>query len=173
MQPERKVRVGFWTGEEIGLYGSFRYLSTLAFEERRAIDLYLNFDMLGSPNGGRIVYDDELAATGSAGITAQFVAALEADGLAYLREDLGGGSDHFPFQQGGVPTGGLFSGASEPKDEEAAALFGGEVGAPYDACYHLTCDRVDGVNRQLLEEMLRTAAYVTGVYASASATARP
>ena len=136
------------------------------------IDVYLNFDMLGSPNGGRIVYADEADAPGSDGVTAQFEAYLDDAGLSHTSEDLGGASDHFPFQQSGVPTGGLFSGANELVDERAAQLFGPEAGLPADACYHLACDRTDNVDAQLLEEMARAAAYVTGLYASGAETAR-
>jgi Zn-dependent M28 family amino/carboxypeptidase len=171
MDPARKVRFAFWTGEEIGLYGSFRYVQR-AGSSVDEIDLYLNFDMLGSPNGGRIVYADESGAAGSDRVTAQFEAYLDAAGLAYTTEDLGGSSDHYAFQQRGVPTGGLFSGAGELVDEHAAQLFGTEAGLPADACYHLACDRTDNIDPQLLEQMARAAAYVTGLYASGAETAR-
>jgi Zn-dependent M28 family amino/carboxypeptidase len=171
MDPARKVRFAFWTGEEIGLYGSFRYVGRNG-GGMDDVDVYLNFDMLGSPNGGRIVYADEADAPGSDGVTAQFEAYLDDAGLSHTSEDLGGASDHFPFQQRGVPTGGLFSGASELVDAHAAQLFGTEAGRPADACYHLACDRTDNVDRQLLEEMARAVAYVTGLYASGAETAR-
>jgi Zn-dependent M28 family amino/carboxypeptidase len=170
--PERKVRVGFWTGEEIGLYGSFRYISSLGFDDRRAIEAYLNFDMLGSPNGARIVYDDASARTGSDGIRDAFAAYFDGVGLSYATEDLGGASDHYAFERGSVPTGGLFSGASTPMTAAEAAEFGGQAGAPFDACYHLTCDTADNVNADLLEQMVRAAAYVTGRLASADLTVR-
>jgi Zn-dependent M28 family amino/carboxypeptidase len=172
-EPQHKVRVAFWAAEEIGLYGSFRYVSSLVFEERRAIDVYLNFDMLGSPNGGRFVYDPQQAATGTATVTEAFVDYLAAAGLGSEAQDLGAASDHFAFQQGGVPIGGLFSGAGAILDSDAAERFGrGSVGEPYDPCIHLACDRLDNVDPVLLEEMVRAAAYVTGFFASGEIVVR-
>ena len=51
------MRVAFWSGEELGLYGSAAYVRTLDAAAITAIRAYLNFDMLGSPNGFRAVYD--------------------------------------------------------------------------------------------------------------------
>jgi Zn-dependent M28 family amino/carboxypeptidase len=172
MHPDRKIRVGFWTGEEIGLYGSFRYVNSLAFEERRAIEAYLNFDMLGSPNGGRIIYDDVAARTGSSVIRDQFAAYFAGIGLGTETEDLGGASDHYAFQRGSIPTGGLFSGATTAMTDAEAQLFGGEAGVPFDACYHLTCDTSDNVNPELLRQMAQAAAYVTGRLASGEVSVR-
>lgn len=172
LHPDRQIRVGFWTGEEIGLYGSFRYTGSLAFEERQSIEAYLNFDMLGSPNGARIIYDDAGAKTGSSVIRDEFAAYFAGIGLATEAEDLGGGSDHYAFERGSVPTGGLFSGASTPMTDAEAQLFGGQAGVPLDACYHLACDRFDNVNPVLLREMARAAAYVTGMLASGEISVR-
>lgn len=171
--PASTVRVAFWAAEEIGLYGSVRYVTGLSFPERRAIDVYLNFDMLASPNGGRFVYAIPDAPTGSASVTDAFTAYLEDAGLGFALEDLGGASDHAAFQRGGVPVGGLFSGASETMDAEASQRFGrGTVGEPFDPCFHLECDRLDNVDPGLLLELARAAAYVTGIFASGEASAR-
>jgi aminopeptidase Y len=170
--PERKVRVAFWTGEEIGVYGSLRYVNGRQASAQDAIDLYLNLDMLGSPNGGRIIYDEADAAPGSEGVADRFRDYFDSVGLAWISEDLGGGSDHYGFQLSGVPTGGLFSGASEVVGGEEADHFGIEAGRPYDACYHLTCDRLANVDAVLLGQMARAAGYVAALYASGEATAR-
>jgi Zn-dependent M28 family amino/carboxypeptidase len=167
--PRLRVRFAFWAGEEIGLYGSQQYVSTLSDAERGAIQVYLNFDMLGSPNGGRIVYADRGAAAGSDQVTSLFTSTLRSEGLTSDTLDLGGASDHYPFEQAGIPTGGLFSGANEIKTSVAAQTFGGTADALYDACYHRSCDRADNVDRTLLEQMARTAAYVTGLLASGQA----
>ena len=172
LHPDRKIRVGFWTGEEIGLYGSFRYVNSLAFEERRAIEAYLNFDMLGSPNGGRIIYDDAGARTGSTVIRDQFASYFAGIGLGTETEDVGGASDHFAFQRGSVPTGGLFSGATTRMTDAEAQLFGGQAGVAFDACYHLACDTADNVNPELLRQMAQAAAYVTGMLASGEVSVR-
>ena len=60
-----KVRFAFWSGEELGLWGSRRYVDGLSGAQRGTIQAYLNFDMLASPNGARLVYGDADAAPGS------------------------------------------------------------------------------------------------------------
>ncbi len=167
--PRLRVRFAFWAGEEIGLYGSQHYVSTLDGADRSAIRVYLNFDMLGSPNGGRLVYEDRGAAAGSDQVTSLFTSTFRSEGLTSGTLDLSGASDHYSFEQAGIPTGGLFSGANEIKTSIAAQTYGGTKDAYYDDCYHRPCDRADNVDPVLLEQMVRTAAYVTGLLASGEA----
>ena len=65
-----------------------------------------------------------------------------------------------PFMDARIPVGGLFSGASELKTEEQAALFGGSAGDPMDPCFHLACDRPDQINDAALDDMSDAAAHV-------------
>ena len=85
------VRFGFWGAEEIGLVGSKRYVSSLNLEQLKDIALYLNFDMIGSPNPGYFTYDGDQSAPpgdggvprvpeGSPGIERVFVAYLKSQG---------------------------------------------------------------------------------------------
>jgi Zn-dependent M28 family amino/carboxypeptidase len=157
-----KVRFAFWSGEEIGLWGSRRYVDGLSDAERGTIQAYLNFDMLASPNGARLIYDDAAAAPGSNVIAGLFAAYFKGAGLASARMDLSGASDHYFFEQARVPTGGLFAGANEVKDAAAAATFGGTAGEDYDSCYHRPCDRLDRINTGLLGELSQAAAFVIG-----------
>ena len=53
------VRFAFWGSEEIGLEGSTKYVRGLARDQLDDIALYLNFDMLGSPNAGYFTYDGD------------------------------------------------------------------------------------------------------------------
>jgi hypothetical protein len=165
--PAWKVRVAFWTGEEIGLWGSRAYVQSDS--DRAAIQAYLNFDMLGSKNGVRLVYDGSATSRPTEGrtIAGLFSQAFDAAGLVWQSEALGGSSDHFSFDQAGIPTGGLFSGANERKTAAQAGLFGGDADAPDDACYHLACDTPDNIDAALLGDMARAAAWVTGALASA------
>lgn len=167
--PQLHVRFAFWAGEEIGLYGSQHYVGTLSAADRAAIQVYLNFDMLGSPNGGRLVYEDSGAAAGSDQVTSLFSSTLRAEGLTSGTIDVSGASDHYSFEQAGIPTGGLFSGANEIKTSIDAQTYGGTAGALFDACYHRPCDTVDNVDPVLLGQMARTAAYVTGLLAAGEA----
>ena len=55
--PENTLRFAFWAGEEHGLLGSADYVEGLSQEELDRIALYLNYDMIGSPNYILMVYD--------------------------------------------------------------------------------------------------------------------
>ena len=88
--------------------------------------------------------------------------ALADAGLASEIVDIGGASDHLPFDQREVVVGGLFSGASEVKTDEEAGLFGGTAGAPTDPCYHLACDTAANVDREVLEQLAKAAAWTFG-----------
>lgn len=169
--PAWKVRVAFWTGEEIALLGSFAYARGLAPDAISAIRAYLNFDMLGSTNGIRTVYDGQATSSpATSGIVSGLLSrALEAQGLTWQPEAVGAGSDHFPLDQLGVAVGGLFSGANEHKSGPQTVLFGGTADAPSDPCYHLGCDTVDNVDAAWLEQMARAAAWVAGALASGEA----
>jgi aminopeptidase Y len=160
-----RVRVAFWTGEEIGLWGSRAYVSSLP---PGTVDAYLNFDMLGSPNGVRDVYDGASSSRPTEGvrISGLFSRALDEAGLLWQAVPLGGSSDHFSFDQAGIPTGGLFSGANELKSRDEATLFGGTAGAAEDPCYHLACDTLDRIDAKLLGELARAAAWTAGALAS-------
>ena len=53
------VRFAFWGAEELGLLGSDAYVTGLDRDARLDIALYLNYDMLGSPNFGYFAYDGD------------------------------------------------------------------------------------------------------------------
>jgi aminopeptidase S len=158
--PQRTIRIAFWGAEEGGPFGSAAYVAALDREERDGIVAYLNFDMIGSPNAIRFVYDEAGAPDGSDAITRLFANALTSAGLAWEPIDLEGDSDHGPFTEAGIPTGGLFSGGIEPKTAEQAVIFGGSAGQPADACSHRACDTIDNVDLSTLEEMADVIAEV-------------
>ena len=155
--PSVRVRFAFWAGEEFGLLGSRDYVASLRSAEQAEISAYLNFDMLGSPNYVPFVYDAPSAALGSERIADFLVGYLEEAGIGAEARDLGSSSDHAPFDALGIPTGGLFSGATELKSAEQAAAFGGTADEPMDACYHLACDTVERVRIDLVAEFAEAA----------------
>lgn len=164
--PAWKVRFAFWTAEEIGLWASLRYVAELDPAARSSIRAYLNFDMLGSLHGVRQVYDG--GATGPAGSVAirdLFGEAFEVEDLAW-QPTAPGGSDHLPFEQAGIPIGGLFAGRNSLKTASQVELFGGTLDELLDPCYHLPCDTLDNVDPELLGQMARAAAWVVGHLAS-------
>jgi Zn-dependent M28 family amino/carboxypeptidase len=138
--PGATIRLAFWAGEELGLRGSSQYLRDRSQDERDRIVAYLNADMLASPNGIAGVYDEPRAAQGSAAIRDLLMSAVERHGGAPEPVDVGGGSDHQPFIQAGIPTGGVFSGANEVISAAQAQASGAREGQPADPCYHQPCD---------------------------------
>lgn len=128
------VRFAFWSAEEFGLVGSETYVNSLTAEEQNKIALYLNFDMIASPNFGYFIYDGDGDAFGIAGppgsaqIEKLFEDYFAEVGLASAPTAFSGRSDYGPFLQVGIPSGGLFTGAEGIKTEAEAALFGGKAG---------------------------------------------
>ncbi|EIE97189.1 M28 family metallopeptidase [Saccharomonospora glauca] len=168
------VRFAWWGAEEFGLVGSTYYVNSLSFEEQLDIALYLNFDMIGSPNAGYFVYDGDDSAQegsgpgpyGSAQIEQAFVDYLENEvGVATGEKDFDGRSDYGEFIAVGIPSGGLFTGAEGIKTEEEAELWGGTAGEAYDSCYHQACDDLGNVDRVALARNADAMAYVIGTYA--------
>jgi hypothetical protein len=133
-------RIGLWGGEELGLVGSRAYVEDLTDDPVA----YLNLDMAGSPNGANLVYAENAVMDLSAEITERFFEWFGDRGIEAQPADLGGGSDHGAFSQAGIPTGGLFAGATETGGAAAPSASGG--GEPADACYHLACDDIDNVD---------------------------
>jgi Zn-dependent M28 family amino/carboxypeptidase len=159
--PSIRVRFAFWGGEEFGSLGSRDYVESLSSTQRAEIAAYLNFDMIGSPNYVPFVYDAPSAAVGSKAIADFLVDYLEQAGIGAEPMDLGSSSDHASFDAVGIPTGGIFSGATEIKSVAQAEAFGGTVGEPLDPCYHLACDTVANVETEIAAQVATAALAVT------------
>jgi len=144
--PQATVRMAFWSGEELGLHGSFRYAAALSAEQARAILVYANVDMIASPNGFAGVYDEPGAPAGSSAARELLSSAVTRAGGTPVAVDLHSGSDHYGFAKAGVATAGVFSGASEPVSVEQAAASRAAAGQPPDACYHQSCDDLENAN---------------------------
>ncbi len=166
---ERPVRFAFWGAEEAGLLGSEHYVGALSDAQRAKIYANLNFDMLGSPNYVRFVYDgdgsdtDPAGPPGSDAIEKIFTDYFTSKGLASAPTEFSGRSDYGPFIEVGIPAGGLFSGAEGVKTPAEAAIYGGTAGEPYDACYHKACDTINNLNTKALQELGDAAAHATQV----------
>jgi Zn-dependent M28 family amino/carboxypeptidase len=151
IEPTNRVRFTFWGAEESGLIGSQYYVDSLSKREVKDIALYLNFDMVGSPNYVRFVYDGDGSAfgikgpTGSGRIEDVFTEFFSSQGLASEPTAFDGRSDYEAFINAGIPAGGLFTGAEGVKTAEQAAVYGGVAGAAYDPCYHQACDSLTPV----------------------------
>jgi Zn-dependent M28 family amino/carboxypeptidase len=163
--PVNKVRFAWWSAEELGLVGSTEYVDSLTQRQRNRIALYLNFDMIGSPNYIRGVYDGDGSSFGQAGpagsdaIEALFNDYFAGKGLPFQGTAFDGRSDYQAFIDNGIPSGGLFTGADEVKTEAEEALYGGVAGSLLDPCYHQGCDSmspvVDGADGAVYRELRR------------------
>jgi Zn-dependent M28 family amino/carboxypeptidase len=169
-KPRNKIRFMWFGAEESGLLGSQFYIDSLPQSERDKIAAMLNFDMIGSPNYARFVYDGDLsdsepppggAPETSAAIEDLFLDYFASQGLATEPTAFDGRSDYGPFIFAGIPAGGLFTGAEVLKTPAQAAIFGGMANVPFDRCYHIFCDTVSNVNLTGLEEMADAAAHAT------------
>ncbi len=153
IEPTNRVRFAFWGGEEDGLIGSEYYVSQLTARQLKDHAVNLNFDMVGSPNFVRYVYDGDGSAfgekgpNGSALVEKVFLDYFKSQNLPVAPTAFDGRSDYFGFINNGIPAGGLFTGAEDLKTAEEAAIFGGTAGAPLDPCYHAACDTIDNVNQ--------------------------
>jgi Zn-dependent M28 family amino/carboxypeptidase len=171
-KPRNRLRFAFWGAEESGLVGSTAYVEEQVENGTDdQIEANLNFDMIGSPNFVRFVYDGDLsdatplppsgAPAGSGQIEQLFNRYFDRQGLAYLPTAFDGRSDYGPFITNGIAAGGLFTGAEVPKTPEQEAVFGGVAGLPFDPCYHQACDTFFNLNRQALDQMSDAAAHAT------------
>ena len=170
VKPTNTVRFAWWGAEESNLVGSEFYVASLSPDELADIGLYLNFDMVGSPNYVRFVYDGDgtigpVGPAGSGAIEALFVDFYGDRGLASEPTPFDGRSDYGPFIAAGVPAGGLFTGAEGIKTAAQQAIYGGTVGTAYDPCYHQACDTFDNVNLQVLDLNSDAIAFATLTYA--------
>jgi len=162
IEPRNKLRFAFWGAEELGLLGSAHYVSTLSATELSKIKVYLNFDVIASLNGFPFVYTPEEgdgAPAGSEEATEVFNDYFDSVGLPHDPTPLFGGSDHVSFLNAGVPSGGLFSGATGIKTEAQAAAYGGTAGEPYDDLINSPGDVIGRINLDVLEDMSDAAVH--------------
>jgi Zn-dependent M28 family amino/carboxypeptidase len=170
-KPRNRVRFAFWGAEEAGLVGSTDYVAEqVANGGIDQIEANLNFDMIGSPNFVRFVYDGDLsdstpppsgAPAGSGQIENLFLRYFDKQGLANEPTAFDGRSDYGPFIANGVPAGGLFTGAEGIKTPEQEQIYGGVAGLAYDPCYHQACDTWFNLNYTALDQMSDATAHAT------------
>ena len=179
-----QLRFIWWGAEELGLIGSNYYVAQLSAAERAHIKLNLNFDMVGSPNYVRFVYDGDnsnfpvgpgaaAGPEGSGEVERVFVDYFDALGFANEATPFSGRSDYGPFIAVGIPAGGLFTGAEGVKTAEQAAVYGGVAGQQYDPCYHLACDTYANNSDAGLTEMSDAAAHATLYFSKRDFTRQP
>lgn len=168
IQPVNTVRFAWWGAEESGLLGAEYYVSQLSKSELKDIAVNLNFDMVGSTNFVRFVYDGDAGPVGSGVVEDVFLDWFASQGLATEPTEFDGRSDYGPFILQGVPAGGLFTGAEGIKTPAQVAIYGGVAGEQYDPCYHESCDDITNISLEVLEQMADAAAHATYTFAMTS-----
>ncbi|WP_135452164.1 M28 family metallopeptidase [Mycobacterium sp. DL99] len=168
------VRFAFWGAEEMGLDGSTQYVRNLPLDQLDDLALYLNFDMVGSPNAGFFTYDGDQSGQatdpkpipeGSAGIERTMAGYLNLAGARPADMPISANTDYHPFLQAGVPIGGTTTGASQRKTEVQARLWGGRAGVAFDPNNHTARDTIDNVDARALGIMGSAIAFTVGTYA--------
>lgn len=142
-----KVRFAWWAAEESGLVGSLHYTAALTPAEADRIRFYFNFDMVASPHADYQVYvgDNEGDEHGAE----KLLEWLRADGRLARYVNFGDSSDYVGFLELGIPSSGLFTGAS----------------AATDPCYHLACDGLGNANLTALMANAKAAASAVAEFA--------
>ena len=142
------VRFAWWAGEEEGLLGSDYYVSVLPPSENKKIRLFMDYDMLASPNFAYQVYNakNKWNPEGSQELRDLYVDWYVEHGLNFTFIPFDGRSDYDGFIRNGIPGGGIATGAEGIKTKEEAKMFGGQAGEWYDPCYHQICDDLSNLN---------------------------
>jgi Zn-dependent M28 family amino/carboxypeptidase len=174
---QNAVRFAFWGGEEECLCGSADYVKSLDIEALKDVALYLNFDMIGSPNPGYFTLDGDISTRpdpenglvvipeGSAGIERALVSYLKSVGKTAQDTPFDDRGDYDSFARAGIPAGDMFTGAELAKTPEQAKLWGGEADKPFDQNYHSADDTIKNVDRAALDITVPGVAYAVGLYA--------
>lgn len=134
------VRFIFFGVEEIGLRGSRHYVESLTDAELRDIDVMMNFDAMGA--GKASILGDGALVNAALGIAdANGLSVGESAGMS------GGGSDHAPFRDAGVPVlfffGDDFSRINSPDDALKfvdASIMGTHMTVALRLLYELAAD---------------------------------
>lgn len=169
---DNKLRFAWWGAEEANLVGSNEYVAGLTDDELAAIEMYLNFDMVASPNYGLFLYDGDgsgfglVGPEGSDDIEALFERFYGDRSIPTEPTAFDGRSDYLAFINAGVPAGGLFTGAEVPKTAAQVAKWGGTAGVAFDPCYHQACDTIRNLSKKALSLNADAMAYVIYLFAS-------
>jgi Zn-dependent M28 family amino/carboxypeptidase len=177
VKPVNKLRFAWWTGEELGMLGSNYYVANLNAAEKAKIKVYLNYEILGAPNGGRFIMGtaDGITPAGSEKITKLYENYFKSAKLKYFTfdprmGDAGIRSDMYAFMQAGIPSGYIVTGADLVWNDYFDTIFTDlskrTVGKSSHPCYHQACDTLNDANfdYDLYLQMSKAAAYAIYSY---------
>lgn len=132
------VRFAWWAAEEEGLLGSNYYATNLTPEENQKIRLFMDYDMMASPNYEYQVYNGSNIdnPVGSEDIKNLYIDWYEEKGLNWTLIPFDGRSDYVGFIENGIPGGGIAAGAEGKNSQNGKVL---------DKCYHELCDDLTNI----------------------------
>ncbi|KAJ4159401.1 uncharacterized protein LMH87_008303 [Akanthomyces muscarius] len=161
------VRFAWWSAEEEGLVGSTFYANSLSPAENQKVRVFVDLDMLASPNYAYQIYNSTNGANpaGSEELRDLVVGWYESHGLNYTFSEFDGRSDYVGFIDNGIPAGGWSTGAEGVKTDEDVAMFGGTAGEWYDKNYHMIGDDVSNLNLEAWEINTKLIAHTVATYA--------
>lgn len=161
------VRFAWWSAEEEGLLGLTAYASGLTEEENSKIRLFMDYDMMASPNYEYQIYDanNDEHPNGSGNLRDLYVDWYKEHGYNYTFTPFDGRSDYVGFIEGGIPAGGVATGAEGVKTAEGEASFGGKAGEWFDPCYHQLCDDLSNPDYEAWVVNTKLIAHSVATYA--------
>ena len=176
MTPKYKIRFGWFSGEEQGLFGSQFYVNTLNTLETSRILGMLDYDMIASTNYIPFVYirrRDRPAArrrSSAACTSTTSSSGSNIDSTPYIFDNR---SDYAGFRTRGVPATGLYTGAETVKTAAHVAAYGGQVGIQADPCYHEWCDTVFNLSEFGMNEFTDALAHAVWSFSAPGAIELP
>lgn len=174
------VRFCWWSGEEEGLLGAEYYVSQLTATQKEQIRLYMNFDMIASPNFLYEIYDGDGSAFNISGAPGS--AQVEKLWEDYFKDEVDiptyptafdGRSDYGPFLDAGIAAGGLSSGADGIKTAEQVTKYGGTAGIIYDPNYHTAKDTLENLDVGVWIQLTKGIAHAVATYATSFSSLGP
>lgn len=161
------VRFAWWAAEEEGLLGSDFYANSLRPKENSKIRVFMDYDMMASPNFAYQIYDanNEDYPNGSNELKQLYIDFYASAGVNHSFIPFDGRSDYDGFLKHGIPSGGVATGAEGIKTNEEVDLFGGKQGIQYDPCYHELCDDLYNLAYDAWVVNTKLIAYSVATYA--------
>src|SRR3954454_2953741 len=170
--PKYKIRFGWFSGEEQGLYGSTFFVNQLNSLQTTQTLAMLDYDMIASTNWIPFMYvPNNVTEPTLPQAQKDAEATLSKTHIDYLKNRLNVTKVDYPFDNRsdyaqwrrpsatrGVPATGYYTGAEGIKTAAQAAGgagvngYGGQAGIQADPCYHEWCDTVFNLSQYGLDE---------------------
>ena len=177
-----KIRFGWFSGEEQGLFGSTFAVNQLNTVQTQQTLGMLDYDMIASTNWIPFMYIPNPSETALPAMQRDSEATMSNIHINYLQSRLGVTKTDYPFDNRSdyaqwrarnVPATGLYTGAEgiktlaqmngTPATDTAPAVngYGGQSGIQADPCYHEWCDTVFNLSEYGMNEFTDVLAHAT------------